>query len=127
MCISFDASLVAISGAADAGMSVSECAPEPAHNRHLKIASFNFGYDQAIMNGHKAFHWRSSFVRVCVTLVQNINADLLFCCEVGGFRQGFGQIDFAQVLTELKKGLRRGFEVLLDGQLCCPLGLRCIF
>ena len=58
MCISFDASLVAISGstfaeAAHAGMSVSQCAPEPAHNRHLKIASFNFGYDQAMMDGVK--------------------------------------------------------------------------
>ena len=94
-------------------MSVSECAPEPAHNRHLKIASFNFGYDQAMMNGAKAYHWRSSFVRVCGTLVQNVNADLLFCCEVGGWRQGFGQMAFGQVLTELKKAFGEGLKYCL--------------
>ena len=44
----------------------------------------------------KAFEW------VCVNIVDNGNADILFGCEVGGHRQGFKRL-FTRVWDILRK------------------------
>ena len=75
------------------------CASQPAS---FTIASFNFGFDQNMMTGKRAGTHFSNFARVCATIVQDGDADLLFACEVGASRQGLSKAmaDAADILTK---------------------------
>ena len=63
----------------------------------FRVVSFNFGIKQAMIGpptmrgtlyaGYNNYCW--NFARICDTIVQKGQVDLLFGCEVGGFRQGF--------------------------------------
>ena len=64
-------------------------APQPAS---FTVASFNFGFSTHCSN----------FGRVCAAIVQDADADLLFGCEVGAFRQGLSKaaINVEDILTK---------------------------
>ena len=63
----------------------------------FRVVSFNFGIKQAMIGpatmrgtlyaGYNNYCW--NFACICDTIVQKGQVDLLFGCEVGGFRQGF--------------------------------------
>ena len=54
------------------------------------------------MSGKKFSTHCSNFGRVCATIVQDADADLLFACEVGAFRQGLSKaaINVEDILTK---------------------------
>ena len=68
----------------------------------LRVASFTFGFDQGMMTGRHARKHCNNFVRICAQLVEESDCDLLFACEVGGFRMGFrhAEIDLWHLLRE---------------------------
>ena len=59
-------------------------APQPAS---FTVASFNFGFEQGMMSGKKFSTHCSNFGRVCATIVQDADADLLFACFSDGASQ----------------------------------------
>ena len=63
-------------------------APQPAY---FTVASFNFGFEQSAMSGKRSSTHCTNFGRVCATIVEDADADLLFACEVGAFRQGLSK------------------------------------
>eukprot|EP00959_Pyramimonas_sp_CCMP1952_P335628 7027842-Pyramimonas_sp.AAC.1 len=54
------------------------------------------------MSGKKRITHRSNFGRVCAAIVEDADADLLFACEVGAFRQGLRKaiINAQDILTK---------------------------
>ena len=66
------------------------------------IASFNFGFEQNMMMGKKSRKHFDNFQRLCAKIVVDADADFLFGCEVGAFRQGFSRagINVADILRE---------------------------
>eukprot|EP00959_Pyramimonas_sp_CCMP1952_P294472 6159310-Pyramimonas_sp.AAC.1 len=60
-----------------------------------------------MMTGKKSRAHFSNFARACATIVQDGDADLLFACEVGAFRQGLSKAmaDAADILTKLGDSL----------------------
>ena len=55
----------------------------------IVVGSFNFGLLQSMITGGGKDKYCAEFARVCAKIVEEGNCDLLFACEVGGFRQGF--------------------------------------
>ena len=82
--------------------------PAAAHARgasqpaSFTVVSFNFGFEQKMMTGKNFKTHCLNFGRVCAKIVQDADADLLFACEVGGFRKGLSRaaIDAKDILTK---------------------------
>ena len=55
----------------------------------LVVGSFNFGMPQTMFQGKNVQRHVKNFQRVCETLVDLGDLDLLFCSEVGDSLQGF--------------------------------------
>ena len=53
-------------------------APQPAE---ITVASFNFGFEQAMMTGKSRTKHCSNFARVCARIVEEADVDLLFARE----------------------------------------------
>ena len=55
-----------------------------------------------MMTGKSSARHRANFARVCAKVVEDGDADLLFACGVGAFRQGLreARIDVGAILTE---------------------------
>ena len=68
----------------------------------VTVASFNFGFVQDMMTGRTANRNSRNFGRVCAKIVEAADADLLFGCEVGGFRQGLRSagVSLVDILTD---------------------------
>ena len=78
------------------------CIRDSKKNCKLRVAPFTFGFDQGMMTGRNARKHYNNFVRICAQLVEESDCDLLFACEVGGFRMGFrhAEIDLWHLLRE---------------------------
>ena len=85
---------------ASSSASASRGASQPAGAREgaageqkpfLTLASFNFGIDQGMLNGNRSVKHCRTFTRLCVKIVDAVDADILLGCEVGGFREGFSK------------------------------------
>ena len=85
---------------ASSSASASRGASQPARAREgaareqmpfMTLASFNFGIDQGMLNGKRVAKHCQNFARLCVKIVDAVEADVLFGCEVGGFRGGFSK------------------------------------
>ena len=66
------------------------------------VGSFNFGILQSMITGGNKEKYCAEFARVCAKIVQEGDCDLLFGCEVGGFRQVFlnASINVKDVLVQ---------------------------
>ena len=70
--------------------SASCSASEPA-SCVLTVASFNFGYLQSMVTGRDGSKHVANFAPLCALMVDTVDADLLFGCEVGDFQKGFSK------------------------------------
>ena len=87
------------------------------------VGSFNFGFLQSMISGSSKEKYCAEFARVCAKIVEEGNCDLLFACEVGGFRQGFLNANI-NVNDVLVKPLGRNMRLLEEDNYIALWGFR---